>query len=129
MIAYGIGILPLIKNHKYEITNITQPWYADNTRALGTFAKIETYFDLLTCQGPGRGYYLEPSKSALIVRPENLEAGKEFGAHHVFKVCMGTHYLWGYIGRDNSKRDCLIERTMIWEKNINMISKTTGKYP
>ena len=50
------------------------------------FARIETYFNLLTRQIPGCGYYPEPSKSVLIVHPENLEDRKEFGARHGFKV-------------------------------------------
>ena len=57
MISYGIGILPLIKNLKQETPDVTQPWYTDNSGALGTFARLETYFDLLTRQGPGRGYH------------------------------------------------------------------------
>ena len=56
MITYGIGILPLINNIKREIPDVTQPWYADNSGALGMFARIETYFDSLTRQGPGRVY-------------------------------------------------------------------------
>ena len=35
MIAYGIGILPLIKNIKQEIPDVTQPWYANYAGALG----------------------------------------------------------------------------------------------
>ena len=57
MIAYGIGILPLIKNLKRGIPDATQPWYADDVGDLDRLARIETYFDLLTHQGPGLGYY------------------------------------------------------------------------
>ena len=56
MIAYRITILPLIKNIRWEIPDVTQPWYTDYAGYLGTFARLETYFDLLTRQGPGRGY-------------------------------------------------------------------------
>ena len=80
IIVYGIGILPLIKNLKGEITDVTQTWYADNSRSLGAFSRLETYFDSLTRQGPGWGYRPKPSKSVLTVLPENLEAGKVFGA-------------------------------------------------
>ena len=86
MIAYGIIILPFIKNLKREIPDVAQPWHADNAGALGTFVILETYFDSLTLQGPGRGYYPKPSKSVLIIRLYNIEAGKEFGEHHGFKV-------------------------------------------
>ena len=105
MIAYSIGILPLIKNLKQEIPDVTQPWYSDDAVDLGTSAILETYFYSLTRQGPGRGYHPEPSKSVLIVRLENVEAGKLFGRRHGFKVCTGAHYLGGYIGDDESKRD------------------------
>ena len=76
IIVYRIGILPLINNIKREIPDVTQPWYADNSGALGMFARIETYFDSLTRQGPGRVYYPKLSKSVLIVHLENIEVGK-----------------------------------------------------
>ena len=71
MIVYRIGILPLVKNLKREIPDVTQPWYADDYGALGTFTKVETYFDLLTRQGPEQKYYPEPSKSILIMHMGN----------------------------------------------------------
>ena len=63
MIAYGIGTLPLIKNIKWEIPDVTQPWYADNDRALGTFARIETYFNSLTLQVTGTNIILNRPKA------------------------------------------------------------------
>ena len=76
------------------------------------FARLETYFDWLTRQGPGRGYHPEPSKSVLTVRPENLEAGKLFGRRYRFIVCTGAHYMGAYIRENESKRGWLIERTL-----------------
>ena len=75
------------------------------------------------------GYYQKPFKSVLIVLQENTKDRKAFDASHVFKVCMGARYMGGYIGDNKSKRDLLREHTLTWNKNINMISKTTGKYP
>ena len=59
---------------------------------------------------------------------DNLDAGKEFGARHRFKVRMGARYLGGYIRDHESKSDWMRERTLMWEKNINTISKTMEKY-
>ena len=50
----------------------------DVAGALGTFARLETYFVPLRRQGPGRGYQPDPNKSVLIVCPDNLEARKVF---------------------------------------------------
>ena len=118
-----------ISNPKREISDVTQHWYADDARYLGTFAIIETYFDSLTRQVPGRGYYPKPSKSILVVHPDHLEARKEFGSRHGFKLCTGAHYFGGCIGDDKSKSDWMRENTLMWEKNINTISKIAGKCP
>ena len=98
MIAYGIVILPRINDLKGDIPDITQPWYADNAGALGTFARIETYFNSLTHQGPGNGFDPKPSKSVLIVHPENLEAGKEF------RACAQAHGISGVTLEMTSQR-------------------------
>ena len=129
MIAYGIKILPLIKNIRREIPDVTQPWYNDDAGALGTFARLDTYFYSLTRQGSGRGYHPEPTNSVLTVSPENLEAENVFGSRHGFRVCMGTRYPGGYIGDDDSKRDSLRDCTLTLEKNINTIRETAGIYP
>ena len=84
---------------------------------------------MLERQGPGRGYYTKPSKSVLIVHPENLETRKYFGVCHNFKVCTGARYLCGYIGDGKSKHDLLKEYTATWEWNICMIRETVGGYP
>ena len=128
IITYGTDIFPLIKNLKGEIPDVTQPWYANDARSLGNFAIIETYFNSLTSQGTGCGYYPKLSKSVLIVHLENLEARKVFVARHRFKVCMNACYLGGYIGDEKSKSDWMRERTLTWEKKIGTISETTGKY-
>ena len=114
MIAYGIGTLSLINNLKHEIPEVTQPWYADNARALGTFERLETYFDSITGQGPGQGYHPKPSKSVLIVRPGNIEAGNVLRRRHRFKVCTGTRYLGVYTRDDESNHVWRRERTLTW---------------
>ena len=109
MIAYGIGILLVIKNLKNYFPGFTQPWYIDDAGALGMFTRVEACFCSLEQHIPRQGCYPEPSKKVLIVHPDNLEARKLFVLRHKFKVCMGAHYLGSYIGDENSKRDCLKE--------------------
>ena len=41
MVAYGIGIILLIKQLKEEFTDATQPWYAENAGVIRNFANIE----------------------------------------------------------------------------------------
>ena len=60
-------------------------------------------------------------KNVLIVNLDNLEDGKLLPTCHGFKVCMGAHYIGGYIRDNDPKQDCLKERKATWEQNIFMI--------
>ena len=84
--------------------------------SLGSFISLRpstTYFHLLTRQGLGRGYFPELSKIVLIVHLDHLEARKLLGVCHGFKVCTAVHYIGGYIGYDESKREWLKECTLM----------------
>ena len=52
MIAYGLQILPLIWDLQMAHPNVTQPWYADDAGAGGTFVGIYQHIDNLMVQGP-----------------------------------------------------------------------------
>ena len=45
MVAYGIGVIPLIKRLKLLYPGITEAWYADGAGALGTFDNIGSYLN------------------------------------------------------------------------------------
>ena len=102
------------QNLKWEIPDAPQPWYYDNSGALGMFAIIETYFHLLIRQGAGHGYHPEPSKSVLIVHPESFETGKEFGERHIFKVYTRARYIGGCIMDNNYKISWMRKCTLAW---------------
>ena len=97
MVAYGIGVLPLIKRLKVVYPDVTQPWYADDAGLLSIFDNLELYFNSLKRNGPARGYYPYPTKLILIMHPENIKVGELFGAHHKFTVCTSSRYLVSYI--------------------------------
>ena len=129
MVSYRIGGIPLIKRLQVAYPDITQPRNYDYSYALGTFNNIGLYFESLKNFGAGRGYYTKPFKKILIVRPDYLAAGKEFGLRHGFKFCMDMRYLAGFIGDDESKNELLKYRTYKWEKHICAITKMKWKYP
>ena len=71
-IITGIGFLPLIRELRGAHPRVTQPWYADDAEAGGKFPKIMEHFKDLQARGPARGYYLELTKSILVVAPVNV---------------------------------------------------------
>ena len=58
MVAYDIGVLPLIKQMKALYPDIPQSWYADDAGALSMYNNIELYFNLIKHFFVVRGYSL-----------------------------------------------------------------------
>ena len=76
-----------------KVPDCHQPWYADDAGAGGKFNEILKYFTTLCDEGPARGYFPEPTKSILIVKPQSVEAAKAKFAHLGFDVVTGARYL------------------------------------
>ena len=75
-VAYGIGVILLIKRLKAEYLDITHSWYTYNAGALGTFDNIGLYFNSLKHFGQDSGYYPKPTRSVLIMHPDKPVARK-----------------------------------------------------
>ena len=78
MVAYGLGILPLIRELQKAHTGVTQPWYADGAGADGIFELIRRHLNELMVQGPPRGYLSELTKSVLVVSLRNVPRAEAF---------------------------------------------------
>ena len=94
MVAYGIEIFSLTKHLKSTYPDFMQPWYADNTGALGMLDHLENCFKVLNLNGLEWEYLPDPTKSILVVHTKNLELGEEFRQRHGFKICTGARYIW-----------------------------------
>ena len=55
MIAYGIGVLPLLMEIQGSHPRVTQLWYADDAGAGGKFERILAHIWDLQAWGPPRG--------------------------------------------------------------------------
>ena len=77
-IAYGIRVLPLVRELRVSHTHVTQLWYTDDAGAGGKFGHILEHLWDLQAQGPARGYYPEPTKSILVMALDNVARVEEF---------------------------------------------------
>jgi hypothetical protein len=98
MVAFGLELMPLIRRLKEELPTVHQLWYADDAAAGSSFSKIREFMNFLQKHGPSYGYFLEPSKSILIVTPENKAAAESTFADKGFTIVTGHRYLGGFIG-------------------------------
>ena len=67
MAMYAIGTLPLIRKLHGDVTQV---WYANDASAAGRNSDPCVWWDSLMSYGPHYGYYPNPRKTWLVVKPE-----------------------------------------------------------
>ena len=96
--AYGLGILPIIREFQKSHPGVTQPWYTDDAGAGGTFKGIRRHLDDLMSRAPPQGYFTKPTKSILVVSTLNvLQAGAFFWSYSL-QIVTGSRYLREFVG-------------------------------
>ena len=72
---YAIATVPLIE--KLHSTNTKQVWYADYATAGGTLLNLKAWWTMLSSSGPSYGYFVNPGKKWLIVKPQHEHDAKK----------------------------------------------------
>ncbi|KAL5475504.1 hypothetical protein EMCRGX_G025326 [Ephydatia muelleri] len=75
MAMYAIATVPLIE--KLQSTNTKQVWYANDATAGGTLLNLKAWWTTLSSSGPSYGYFVNPGKTWLIVKPQHERDAKE----------------------------------------------------
>ena len=128
MIEYDIGVPPLIRELRSAHPRVTQPWYADDTRAGGTFRKILEHFQDLQARGLARGYYPEPTKSILVVAPRNEARAEEHFWGLGILVVTGDKYLGSYIADRDAEKSWLKAKIKGWTESVTILSGVAQKH-
>jgi hypothetical protein len=131
MIAYGIGLLPLIETLGEKHKDVDQNWYADDAGIGALFPGIRRYLESLQELGPTPfGYLPEPEKCILVVKEHNKAAAEAYFKDLDFaKIVTGEHYLGGYIGDADERDKWIEEKVAEWEKTIMGLAKIGQRYP
>jgi hypothetical protein len=80
--------------------------------------------------GPSYGFFPEPSKSILIVTPENKAAAESaFFADKGFTIVTGHRYLGSFIGDDADLDNWLSKKASAWELAVKDLATVATRYP
>ena len=129
MIAYGIGFLLLIQELREAHPHVTQPWYADEAGAGGTFIDVKAHFQDLQARRPARGYYPDLTKSILVVAPGNVARAKEHFRGLGIRVVTGHRYLGGFLGNVLAERECLGKKVEGWTESVAILAGVVLNHP
>ena len=76
MSLYAISLQPLITRLQVR-SAASQCWYAGDAAGCGSLGDVKTWWDELMVSGPPLGYFPNPQKCWLIVKPEKERPAKE----------------------------------------------------
>ena len=96
MAMYALALVPMIT----RLGNVVkQVWYADDAAAAGHLADLRTWWDMLCDIGPHFGYFVNSSKTFLIVKEAHLPLARDiFGDTGVQLTAEGRRYLGAALG-------------------------------
>ena len=103
IVSYGLGILNLVRELRIDHLSTTQPWYADDAWAGGTFEGIRHHLDKMIVQGPPHDYFLETTKSVLFMSPHNVLRAEAFFWGYRLHIVTGRQYLRGFVGTETEQ--------------------------
>ena len=121
-IAYGIGVLPIIKDLRGAYPRVTHSWYADDAGAWVSFGNILAHFEDIQVRGTPWGYFPKPTKSILVLAPQNVTRAEELFWGIGILVVTGNHYLSSFIGNRDADTTWLDEKVQGWAGLMRTLS-------
>ena len=125
---YSIGILRLIE--LAETPDILQLWYADDGNAAGKIESLLEWYNKIETLGPHFGYFVNPSKCVLIVKPHLLDTARDlFGDTGVQVTAEGARHLGATIGSVNFKRSFVSRAVSSWCSELENLINIAKAHP
>ena len=94
----------------------------------GKFVDIMAHFRNLQLRGPARGYYLEPTKSILVVAKGNVPRAKEYFRGMGIQVVTGRIYLGGFVGERAMEVRWIQQKVEGWAESVRTLAGVALKH-
>ena len=128
MLAYAVGILPLIRSLKDRNLH-SQAWYADDSSCGGLLSNIFTWFQRLQKECPDYGYFAELSKSIIIVKEKCFSSAKVLFEKLNVEVVLASRFLGGCVGSEEGVQDFVRDKVSFWIEAVKRLADAAVSYP
>ena len=120
MSMYAVGILPLIQQTN---KNVKQAWYADDATAVGKVSDLKAWWDDLVSKGPRLGYFVNASKTSLVVKESHLASATRFFENtNVNITTEGKTHLGAALGTQTYIKNYVQHKVDQWSLKIKQLS-------
>jgi hypothetical protein len=118
-----------IQNLQQE-SEVDQIWFADDSAAGGDANRLRRWWNVIVQRGPAFGYYVNPSKTYLVVRQNGYEeAVKVFEDTGVHITTNGKRYLGSTIGTSSFKEEYAQIKMDEWKKKLQNLVEVAATQP
>ena len=146
MAWYACSTTPIIKhlNQRFEETHsrmddegrtsirstVKQAWFADDATVSGSIDDLSTYWKELLRIGPNYGYFPNPTKTVLIVKPDTHERATEiFGDSGVIITSDGQRQLGAALGSEDFRTEYVTKKVKGWIEEVKTLAKAAESDP
>ena len=111
--------VPLIE--KLQSTNTKQVRYADDATAGDTLLNLKAWWTMLSSSGPSYGYFVNPGKTWLVVKPQHEQDAKElFSGTGIGITSEGKRHLGAALGSHSFLESYISNKVKVWTSTILM---------
>ena len=135
MTFYCLATVPIIHYLKSRVEreklNCKQCWLADDATAVGQLVAIRKWFDWLVETGYKHGYFVNESKTWLIIKnPDDLgRAAEIFKGTSVQLTTEGKRHLGACIGSESYKEEYCRKLVSKWCTEVEYLSEIAKNHP
>jgi hypothetical protein len=113
------------------IPGALQPWFADDSSAVGTAEQAAQCLLHLQQEGPRYGYFPEASKCIYVCKAEDEPTAREAFERHGLKILYsrGERYLGGFVGSGPKKVEWINEKVAKWVTDVKIMAQVAVNLP
>ena len=127
MAMYAVGIILLIRKVSCDVKLV---WYADDATAAGQMKSLRQWWNNLVSLGPDFGYFVNPSKTSLIVKEPHLaEATKHFQNTNICITTEGKQHLGAALGTEAFIHGYVRRNVEQWIEEVKHLSAIAHTQP
>ena len=139
MAMYALALVPLVNQAK---SVCKQVWFADDASGCDKLSNLLKWYRLLYTLGPSYGYFVNPAKCVLVVKPHQFEEAMDMFASTKIEIrsegakdagtevsTEGARHLGAAIGSNAFKNSFVRSKVNLWIDSIMMLSEIAQSEP
>jgi hypothetical protein len=127
---YSLSTTTLINSLRASTPEVKQVWLADDASAAGKLDVLNKWYKDLEVEGKDHGYFVNCSKSWLIVKDREMEEqAKAIFGNTVNITCEGKRHLGAVIGSEDYKKTYCEEKVGEWIKELTNLCEIAQTHP